>query len=394
MVRMHRINQLAKTQRGFTFIEVVVVIIILGILLTVATSNIDSALEVSRHQEAEKELTALSHAIAGNPELISAGMRSDFGYVGDVGALPGSLTDLVTAPGGYATWSGPYIRDDFVENTSDYVTDPWGAAYSYTGSVTIQSIGSGATVTAQVANSATALLSNTVRGTTLDRNGAAPGDSASSVQVSLTYPDGAGSTTTTTVNPNRSGAFSFNGIPVGNHSLQAVYTSLADTAAIIVSVLPTVGSYIDALRFGDAHWSDTTISGGGGDGGGGIEYVAGTAAVSGAQSNNVIFDITNTSGADIIISSLIANFSLGSTFFKIVDWEGTNVFSNNSDKAASGDLIVFTSPQTITAGSTVTITLEQARDQEGAGGSSVAIPSNSDFTVELSDGAIISFTAL
>ena len=54
----------------------------------------------------------LAHAVAGDPDLVAGGTRSDFGYVGDIGALPSDWDDLVTNPG-YSTWNGPYVQDEF-----------------------------------------------------------------------------------------------------------------------------------------------------------------------------------------------------------------------------------------------------------------------------------------
>lgn len=261
------VKRLFSNSGGFTFIELVIVIVIIGVLGAVASSSLDTALDTSRHQEAQEELNSLAHAIAGNPELISGGMRSDFGYVGDVGALPANLGNLVTNPGAYTTWNGPYIRDNFNENVNDYSTDPWGTGYVYSGGVTIQSTGSGSTITKQIANTAANLTSNTIRGTILDRDGAPPGDSSIRVSVVITYPNGSGSITTSTVSPNSSGAFVFSGIPVGAHSLEAIYSSANDTAATFVAVAPRVGGFANLLRFGSGYWTDTTTGGGGGGGG-------------------------------------------------------------------------------------------------------------------------------
>ena len=88
-------------ESGFTLGEIVVVIVIIGILATVALQTMDGAVDNSRHQEAQEELGLLAEAIIGNPNLVSGGVRTDFGYVGDIGALPTSLDNLVSNPGGY-----------------------------------------------------------------------------------------------------------------------------------------------------------------------------------------------------------------------------------------------------------------------------------------------------
>jgi len=101
-------------QKGMTLIELVMVIIIIGILAGVGMKSMDSALVTAKIESTKRELDALAGAVAGNPDIISNGCRVDFGYMGDVGSLPANLDALVTSPGGYATWKGPYIKNNFV----------------------------------------------------------------------------------------------------------------------------------------------------------------------------------------------------------------------------------------------------------------------------------------
>ncbi|RME30712.1 MAG: type II secretion system protein, partial [Candidatus Zixiibacteriota bacterium] len=100
-----------RGQRGYSLIELVVVLIIVGILASVALKSLRTAGVVAKTEQTRHELDKLAWAITGNPERSSGGVRSDYGYIGDVGALPPNLDALVTNPG-YATWKGPYIRDD------------------------------------------------------------------------------------------------------------------------------------------------------------------------------------------------------------------------------------------------------------------------------------------
>ncbi|HEU4436221.1 MAG TPA: prepilin-type N-terminal cleavage/methylation domain-containing protein, partial [candidate division Zixibacteria bacterium] len=196
------------SEKGFTLIEVLLVIIVIGILAAVAFRSMDVALDNSRWDATTQELDRLSWAIAGNPELFANGVRSDFGYVGDVGSLPPNLDALVTNPGGYATWRGPYIQNDFTQNPNDFKTDAWGNLYTYTGGVTIASGGSGGNpISKQYANAAADLTSNTVQGVVTDAQGNAPGTSAPSISIRITYPNGSGGTTTATTNPNGSGKY-------------------------------------------------------------------------------------------------------------------------------------------------------------------------------------------
>ncbi|MEA2031894.1 MAG: type II secretion system protein, partial [candidate division Zixibacteria bacterium] len=91
------------------------VIIIIGILSTVALRSVNTITDTAKIEETKQELEALSFAIAGNPDIQNNGIRTDFGYVGDVGSLPPNLDALFSNPGSYATWNGPYIGNRFTQ---------------------------------------------------------------------------------------------------------------------------------------------------------------------------------------------------------------------------------------------------------------------------------------
>jgi general secretion pathway protein G len=178
---------------GFTLVEVVMVIIILGILASIAMKSLDTVLQTTRIEETKRELRMLAIAIACNSELYSSGLRTDYGYVGDIGNLPTSLDDLVTNPG-YSTWNGPYIKSDFTSFSDDFKLDAWGNNYIYTGGNTILSTGNGQdSLRFLLSPGVTDFTSNTVTGTVTDALGNPPGDSNAFVQVILSYPNGFGS---------------------------------------------------------------------------------------------------------------------------------------------------------------------------------------------------------
>jgi hypothetical protein len=211
-------------------------ILIVGILSTIATVKMLESTETARYEQTKNELDQLAMAIAGNPNTYADGMRSDFGYVGDMGALPPGLEALVRNPGGYATWHGPYIEVGI--NGDDFKKDAWNTPYTYSGT-SITSSGSGSPIERPIASSTAALLSNSVEGVVRDANRTAPGPAfTNTMQIQLIYPDGSGSIATSTVNPDQYGEFSFSGVPVGNHTLRTIYIPRSDTTTLIATVNP------------------------------------------------------------------------------------------------------------------------------------------------------------
>jgi type II secretory pathway pseudopilin PulG len=361
-------------------IELVLVIVIIGILATVAIQSLGTSADSQRFDQTAEEMNRITRAIAGDERLISSGYRTDFGYVGDVGALPPDLDALVFNPGGYATWDGPYLRGDFVENSDDYKMDAWNTPYSYSGSVTIGSGGGGSPITRQFAASVEDLTSNTVIGFVRDAKRAPPGDSASDVGVTLIYPDGAGSITSTSTSPSRSGEFAFTGIvPIGLHQIRAVVSGVNDTMSKYIAVNP--GSVtMTELRFPSDHWGGAP----GGSGTGNIQYVLGTAQVLGSGNRNIRFDIENTGVNPITVSYVILTYTVApDAYYRRILWDETNVCSNPA--LGNGETATFSSSQVINPSQIATLTFEDFRDSPGGGGSFVDM-SGVDFQIVFSSG--------
>jgi general secretion pathway protein G len=225
----------SRHERGFTLIEVVITIIILGILSGVAVRQLNSTVSTAQFEQTKQEMEALSQAIVGNPMAYSAGTRVDFGYVGDVGAMPPNLDALVQNPGAYATWKGPYLSRG--KTNTDFKLDGWGTAYVYQDTL-IRSTGSGSTIEKVFASSTAELLQNSVSGVLYDAKMSSPGGMAESVLVEIRYPNGAGGLTTASINPESSGSFSLTGIPIGVHQLRVINQPSYDTISLPISVYP------------------------------------------------------------------------------------------------------------------------------------------------------------
>jgi prepilin-type N-terminal cleavage/methylation domain-containing protein len=245
---------------GFTLIELVIVIVITGILVTTMIAGIGKVGDGLRFEQARKELDELAIAITGNSALQMNGVRQDFGYVGDIGALPPNLDALVVNPGSYATWRGPYVPERFLQAPADFKTDPWGQEYVLTPTSVI-SDGSGSAITRTFATSLDNLLYNRLEGNIVDLTGTPPGQVfAESLLIILQQPDGAGGIMSRLSTPDRGGFFVFDSVPVGQHSVEVIYTPDADTLERMAVVLPGGVSYLTDFLSGD-RWYDTVAVG-------------------------------------------------------------------------------------------------------------------------------------
>jgi len=371
-------------QNGYTLIEIVIVVVIIGILASIASQSFKTTEDNRRFEDTASEMEALARAIVGDQRLITNGYRTDFGYVGDVGALPNSLDNLIANPGGYSTWKGPYIRGNFNENTEDYKRDAWNNLYTYTGNVTISSNADGNTVTKQLANSSADLTSNSIQGIVRDKSGLPPSDSASNVTITVYYPNGSGSMTSSSTTPSASGEFSFNGVvPIGIHQIRAVVSGVDDTTSRYLAINPASVT-LAGLRFASDLWGSS------GGGSANIEYVTGSAIVSGQGNRNIEFDIINSGAASATITSLILTYvSTPAAYYQKINWNIAVAYNN--PRLGSGETANLSSSQTINPSETVTISFDTFRDSQGGGGSIVDM-SGVNFQLEFSTGDIITFS--
>lgn len=239
---------------GYTLIEIVVVIVIIGILSSLTLKSLRTTGDIARTEETRKELDRLARAIIGQPAINNSGSRSNYGYLGDIGALPPNLEALFQNPGGLATWRGPYIRDDFYSDSTsrNFKKDAWGVNYIYSGGLTLSSTGGGTTLTRQIAPSLDDLLYNKVVVVVTDLNNTPPGTVfKDSVRFVLRCPDGHGSYRFLNRHPDSNGLAAFDSIPIGLHELRLVYQPDKDTLLRRINVDLGSDLYLEMNLFKD-----------------------------------------------------------------------------------------------------------------------------------------------
>ena len=114
LLRLGKAKRRRDGEAGFTLVEILVVITIIGLIMAIVGPRVLNYLGESKVKAARIQIESLGSAL-------------DLYYL-DMGRYPNSndgLAALVQRPGNAEEWNGPYLKGGVVPN------DPWGHPYVY-----------------------------------------------------------------------------------------------------------------------------------------------------------------------------------------------------------------------------------------------------------------------
>jgi general secretion pathway protein G len=99
-----------RGQRGFTLVELLLVLVILALIAGLILPGIIGQAERAKAKAASSQISRISMSVES--------------FYLDTGNTPSSLDELVNEPSGVSGWNGPYIINSILK-------DPWGRPYTY-----------------------------------------------------------------------------------------------------------------------------------------------------------------------------------------------------------------------------------------------------------------------
>ena len=103
-------GRLRRRVRGFTLVELLLVLVILALIGSLVLPGIIGKAEGAKAKAAKSQIDRLAMAVES--------------YYLDTGKTPDALDQLVEGGGDAAGWNGPYVKKSSLQ-------DPWGREYVY-----------------------------------------------------------------------------------------------------------------------------------------------------------------------------------------------------------------------------------------------------------------------
>ncbi|WP_372847340.1 type II secretion system protein [Pontiella sp.] len=116
----------AEQQDGFTLVEILIVVAIVGLLASMGSLAIRQSVENGRKKGAEAELQLLSAAVlqmAWDTGKWPNQMARNKGGSTEIWNISGDSSGLFLSDGSYDNWKGPYYNGESL--------DPWGNPYFF-----------------------------------------------------------------------------------------------------------------------------------------------------------------------------------------------------------------------------------------------------------------------
>lgn len=264
---------------GFTLIELVLVIIIIGIVASIASRSMVRVFTNANYNSTIAELEILAEAMVGNPDIVANNIRTNYGYVGDCGQFPPTLDDLVTNVSNVDGWDGPYIDIGFSDDTDYYKADAWNNPYIYTlpsnpdEAPTIMTPADGDTLIREISATINSVINNTITILLLNEDGVTVDGTNGQVQIEyveswhdFTYSSQSG--------------FQISTVPIGIFQIRAMTSG--DTTYKSVAVGPdntTTSQPMEMMVY--SSWGD-------------INLVSGSVSIEGTCLDQMYFDVNNT----------------------------------------------------------------------------------------------------
>jgi general secretion pathway protein G len=107
---MKRMHSLSPISRGFTLLEMLAVIVLIGVIATIVVRQVGGNVDKGKYGAGKAQLASLSMKIES--------------YGLDIGSPPKDLSDLTTKPTTARNWNGPYAKPSELK-------DPFGNDFGY-----------------------------------------------------------------------------------------------------------------------------------------------------------------------------------------------------------------------------------------------------------------------